>query len=532
MFASAALKSGKARLSIAAGLGLLLAFAFPKPGIAILAWLVPGLWLLCAQGLTRRQAFAVGYAGGLAFNLTALYWLNFIPYPVMPTVGWLALSAYLALYPAAWLALCAPGGSAALPSSSLWRRTLWALKCAVVWVALELVLSRLLTGFPWLLLGNSQSSLLPLVQLASITGVAGLSFLIVWFSAAMASTLLMIRRQPGRPFAWLNEMALPLLAVAGVVAFGFTQLMTAPATDRTLKLALIQPSIPQTVKWDADANQRAFAKVLDLSRAALELKPDVLIWPEAVTPGLLRYNDDLRAAITGLAREHQVWMVLGADDAQARPDDPDTADYFNSAFLISPAGELVAKYDKQRLVIFGEYVPLAKWLPFLKWFTPVEGGFTPGEGPVPFQLTGLNVTLSTLICFEDVFGFHVRPYVGPDTDFLLNLTNDGWFGESAAQWQHATMAVFRAVENGVPMVRATNNGLTCWVDARGRMHEVYFGDSPDIYGAGFKLAPLPLPGDRSARGTTFYQRHGDWIGWVCVIWVGLGLVRRVWRAGR
>ena len=130
----------------------------------------------------------------------------------------------------------------------------------------------------------------------------------------------------------------------------------------------------------------------------------------------------------------------------------------------------MARYIKRKLVIFGEYVPLADWLPFLKYLTPIQGGFTPGRRPVSFPLPGLRAKTSVLICFEDIFPHLVREHVDDDTDFLVNLTNNGWFGESAAQWQHAANAVFRAVENGLPLVRCANNGLTCWVDATMYIH--------------------------------------------------------------
>jgi apolipoprotein N-acyltransferase len=351
----------------------------------------------------------------------------------------------------------------------------------------------------------------------------------VWCSLALLCAVAVLARNPARPWAWLGEVALPLMALGGVLSSGLLHLVGARAHAPELTFALIQPSVPQQVKWDRDANRQAFAKVMDLSRAALALKPDVLVWPEAVTPGFLRYDDELRAAVTGLAREHKVWLILGADDATAKAGNPDEADYFNSAFLVSPEGRVLGKYDKQRLVIFGEYVPLARWLPFLKWFTPVEGGFTPGRQAVPFELGEPGLTLQVLICFEDVFAGHVRRCLDTDTQLLLNLTNNGWFGESAAQWQHAAMSVFRAVETGRPMVRCTNNGLTCWIDPAGRMHEVYFGDSKDIYGAGFKMARVPLYG----RGTPLYSRWPqDWFGWLCVVVAGAWLLRRVMRRRR
>src|SRR5213075_2073295 len=146
----------------------------------------------------------------------------------------------------------------------------------------------------------------------------------------------------------------------------------------------------------------------------------------------------------------------------------------------------------------------------------LDSGFAPGDGPIPFQLTNLNVKISVLICSEDVFPHLVRDYVEPDTDFLVNLTNNGWFGESAAQWQHAASAVFRAVENNIPLVRCANNGLTCWVDRRGRMHDVYFPGTKDIYKAGYKIVDIPVGGE-GTYVPTFYRRYGDAFGWFCVV---------------
>jgi len=185
-------------------------------------------------------------------------------------------------------------------------------------------------------------------------------------------------------------------------------------------------------------------------------------------------------------------------------------------------------------VIFGEYIPLARWLPIFKFFTPIEGGFTPGDGPVPFDLTDLKVKTSPLICFEDVFPHLVREYADVDTDFLVNLTNNGWFGESAAQWQHATSALFRAIENGLPLVRCSNNGLTCWVDAHGRLRQIFRDSGGSVYGAGFMAAEVPLLGDGERRPPTFYHEHGDWFGWGCVGVAVVALFFKIarWRRAR
>jgi apolipoprotein N-acyltransferase len=194
----------------------------------------------------------------------------------------------------------------------------------------------------------------------------------------------------------------------------------------------------------------------------------------------------------------------------------------------------VDTYRKRSLVIFGEYVPLERWMPFLKYFTPIEGGFTRGDKTVQFDLDSLGVMASVLICFEDIFPPLAREGAQPDTDFLVNLTNNGWFGEGAAQWQHAATAVFRAVENRIPLLRCSNNGLTCWVDAHGRIREVFRDTNGSEYGPGFMLTTVPLLGPGELREPTVYHRSGDLFGWLCVllsiIWLPFKL-RLPFRAG-
>jgi len=544
------LANSKARLPWAAAVasGVLWAASFPKIGLAGLAWIAPGLMLFSALGRDGGEAFRLGYVAGLVHYLISLYWLLFIPFPVGAVAGWLSLSAFLALYPAVWVWLgwklfprtfsqAAPDANAngstgqiparlrpsssaqALLSLSWGQRLRWTLSCALLWVALEMVVGRFLTGFPWNFLGVSQYEMLPLIQIASITGIYGISFLVAWFSVSFANTVFILMMQPMQRWAWRGAIILPMLTLAAVIAFGFRRAMHRPRSDRELSVALVQPSIPQTLIWDPKEANNRFKQLLRLSELALRSKPDLLVWPEAALPNT---DQEMYRAITNLVVSHNVWMIFGADDVQTVVQSPQVVDtkYFNSSFLLNPKGEVAGIYRKRRLVIFGEYVPLSRWLPFMKYLTPISGGFTPGDRPVPFRLSK-GATTSVLICFEDVFPHLAREYATDETDFLLNLTNNGWFGESAAQWQHAATAVFRAVENGLPLVRCANNGLTCWVDSTGRLHEVNYRDSKDIYRAGFKIAKIPLLPDGQKREPTLYHRYGDWFGWGCVVLASL-----------
>jgi apolipoprotein N-acyltransferase len=512
------------RLLLAGCGGLLLSAAFPGIGLAGAGWIAPGIILMSAVGCGARKAFRLGYVAGLAHFLSSLYWLVSMPdtfhgIPLAPAAAWLALSAYCALFPAVWVWLCwriwrapvaAPDLSARAAldqffSAGLARRAGWALCAGLIWVALEMARGRLWSGFPWNFLAVSQYKMLPFIQMTAVTGVYGLSFLMVWTSVSVVVALIVLTRQPGRG-VWA-EAGVPMLVTAGIASFGAYQVAAIPRAEEELNVVLIQPSIPQTLIWDPKQDEALFQNLLKLSESALTDKASLLLWPEGAWSSLTPPHQE---AVARLVAGHKVWLVANANtigEGGQGTEEP----VYNSSLLISPAGELEGVYHKRRLVIFGEYAP--KWLPFLKWLTPIDGAFTSGTDAVQFKMKNPDAQFSVLICFEDMFPEEAREHVTPETDFLVNLTNDGWFGEGAEQWQQAANAVFRAVENGVPLVRCTNNGLTCWADAQGRLREI-FAAAGNVYGAGFLAARIPLRAGGDRRGT-FYNRHGDWFGWSC-----------------
>ncbi len=569
------------RYGVAAFGGLLLTTAFPKTDLAAAAWIAPAVILFNGAGAAPRRAFKLGYIAGLVHFLTSLHWLLNMPYtfhgvPLAPALAWFSLSAYCALYPAIWVWLCWsiwPGETmdvsfvAALQnlfSRGALRRQVWTLACGAIWVGLEMIRGRFLTGFPWDFLGVSQYRMLPLIQIASTTGVYGLSFLIAWVSTALGAAALRacfkttrgsatrdfdrsrggedrasperavrseltkapgkrpaaqplvvlkhalsLMRRPMPMYGLWGEAAVPLLAAAAVTVYGASQLVLMAPAGRQLKIALVQPSMPQTLIWDPQQNASRFAQIMRLSEQAAAAKPDLMIWPES---GLPAVTPEIQNTLSNFITRQRLWMVVCADDQKISPDG--TSEYFNAGFLIGPTAATEGICHKRRLVIFGEYVPLAKWLPFLNWVTPVDTGYAPGTESVQFQMEHPSVKLSVLICFEDIFAQEAREHVKPDTDFLVNLTNDGWFGESAEQWQQAASAIFRAVENGVPLVRCTNNGLTCWIDAHGRLRKILTATDGSVYGEGFMIADVPLRSSGELN-QTFYNRHGDWFAWTC-----------------
>lgn len=508
--------------------GVFWALSFPLPGVAGFAWIAPGLLLAVTGGIPAGLAFRVGYVAASVHYLISLSWLRHIPFPAGAYTGWLALSFFLALLPPLWALGCwrlarrlgaAPEGTfdgralaERLDAAGWWRLNLWFLACAAAWVSWEMLLARLFGGFPWNLLGASQYRMLPLIQIASFTGVYGVSFLVVWFSVSLLTAVALLARDPDRPSAWRRPLVFPALMVVAAAGGGFLNIQGSAPPPRRLAVALVQPSIPQTVIFDPTATTNRFETLLRLTESALVSKPDLVLWPEASLPGGLSKDDFER--LTAAIRGAGAWMIFGSDELETTTDaqgrEVDRA--YNSAFLVDPAGQVVASYRKRRLVMFGEYIPFGRWLPFLRRLAPIGEGFQAGDRPVTFRMETLAAGASVLICFEDNFPQQARQHAVEGVDFLVNITNDAWFGESAAQWQHAANAVFRAIENGLPLIRCANNGISGWVDPHGRLHSARLAEGRDPYEAGFEVTSLVF----GATHPALYRRFGDVFGWLCV----------------
>jgi len=513
--------------------GTLFAAAFPRFNLPVLAWLAPGLILWLTYNDSGKRTFLSGFLAGFGCCLVMGYWLLLIPFRWYGLAAYLGQSSVGAFYIAAWCWLCwrlwpackidwSPNAiSVDLTrqwlAMTLWDRLKWPLLCAGAWVATEMTLERVLTGFPWFL-GASQFRWLDLIQISSFTGVYGISFLVVWLSVSLFCTVLSWSVDHRRPRLMLLQIVPPLLGLAGVLAFGRHELSRVSEPKRRIKIALAQPAIPQTAIWERGEETNRFLKLLELSRAALAEKPDLLVWPETALPKMITRDQFTQDAIVNLLKPYNTWMVLGASDYESKPGaaGPDATAWFNAAFLINPAGQMVDRYHKRHLVPFGEFMPGARWFPPLARLRGAGAGLTAGDRPGLFHISEPAASFSVLICYEDLFPQEVRQCLDQQTDYLLNLTNDGWFGDSAVQWLHMVNAVIRAVELHLPLVRCCNNGITCWIDTSGQLHNVYFPESKNEYQAGYKLIEVPLAGTESGRHPTFYRQHGDVFGWACV----------------
>jgi apolipoprotein N-acyltransferase len=458
------------------------------------------LWL--DEGSTGPWAsFRLGYSFGFGFFISGLYWIAAALFVDIASFWWLVPVAAAGL-PAAFALYV---GAALLVSNLAVRhlRLPGAARIfafAVAWTAAEWVRGHAFTGLPWNLIGYAWSGGFPgaIVMLQSVAwiGIYGLSFVTVLAASlpALLGATSLIPFSSGRRLAPVVATGL-LILVPGLL--GAIRLATTPTVETGYLLRIVQPSIPQTMKWEPAAAQRNFRLLLDLSGAPATQKLAAVVWPEAATPFLLDRDAYHRREIAALAAGRG-YIITGA--VRANPPPGPVAQIWNSIEAVDDQGEIVARYDKAHLVPFGEYMPFREILPLHK-ITPGSLDYTAGRGARTIELPGLP-PFAPLICYEVIFpGAIVDEQNRPA--WLLNVTNDAWYGRSSGPYQHFAIARTRAVEEGLPLVRVANNGVSGVIDGVGRVVARI-----DLDTVGY--ADLPLPA-ADAPTPTLYARSGDWI---------------------
>lgn len=501
--------------------GVLLAASYPPLEWRELAWLAFVPLLLAIRQASPRRALQLGCVAGAVFWLLNIWWLTRVT-----VAGWIALSLYCALYT----------GLFAVSASWLmrqWDVRRWYTNLALMlllplaWAGLEYMRSTLFTGFAWNPLGGSQYDRISLIQVAAWGGVYLVSALIMMINTAIALTVfryIQMRGHGGRqPHP---ELMFGFLLLALAFSYGMRVVRDGQPGATPLRVSLIQPNIPQYEKWTKDFVDTIYDRLYTLTRMAQQAgEPDLIIWPETAVPDFIRTSrrsHDLVAELTAM----QTPILVGSMDIARDEEGPPR--YFNSAMLFDNGGELIKVYDKQHLVMFGEYVPLEGILPFIRAMTPIQASFDAGRESTVFRLETPDIGFSVLICFEDTVARLSRRAVREGARMLVNQTNDAWFDPSSASWQHMTHSVFRAVENRVPVVRAANTGISCSIDMFGRVVEEPIGSMVH----GFKTTRIDVaPGDMTY---TFYTRYGDLFGWagMSVAWVLLAGTLYEWRRER
>lgn len=463
----------------------LLSLSFSSFNLWLFAWCGFLPLFIALEKKSLRQSFIIAYLWGIVFWIMTIYWLVHVT-----LIGQAVLILYLSLY--FGLFGCAIYCSRFLSAG----RCLFFMPSA--WVLLEYLRSHLLTGFPWALAGFSQYKNLPVIQIADITGAWGISFLVLLINVAF---YLILRKQSRIKISLIASVILLLF-----LTYGFYKLssnLSLSADGKSLKISVVQGNIPQELKWDKRAVNFILNQYKELTVEAAKDKPDLIIWPEASVPALWGQDDDQFRQVFSLARELKVNLLAGAV-SYFQPN------YFNSALFIDQGGRPSEVYHKIHLVPFGEFVPFKNTFPFLQTIAPI-GDIEPGREHTIFKQPA---DFGVLICFEDLFPELSRKLVKAGAKFLVNITNDAWYKEGSAPFQHLAASVFRAVENHVYLARCANTGISGFIAPSGRLlsvvrvpggREIFIKgySSRDIY-----LAPVT---------NTFYNRYGDLFIILCLL---------------
>lgn len=509
LYATASLFGGWRSLALALVSGALIALSFPLPNLAPLIWIALIPLLIALEQQNAATAFRLGFATGCVAYAGLLYWVMI----VMTTYGklpWL-VSIPLWLLLSAWLA----GFYGITTMLAVWakqRGCKWVLFFPLAWVAADYLRSFLLTGFPWTMLGHSQYRLLPLIQVADLAGVYGITALIVLANVVFYRIL---RALAGANIAYPAKSAVLLVGCLALTFwYGFHRLNGPQPTGAPFKVALIQGNIDQSVKWSPAFQQTTLDIYTELSRQAVaKAKVDLVVWPESAAPFFFQDDGPPSRQIRELARELNSFLLFGSPAAELR--DGRVA-YLNSAFLLDRSGATLGRSDKMHLVPFGEYVPLARLLPFVHKLVHGIGDFVPGTAFKPLPADG--IPLGVLVCYEAIFPELARNHVASGSRVLVNITNDAWFGRSSAPWQHLSMAAFRAVETRTPLIRAANTGITALVDQNGHIKGM-----TSLFKEAVLIGELQ-PGSASAP----YLRIGDLFAQTCLGLTLLILLVRWW----
>lgn len=478
--------------------GLLTAFSFPSFGISFLAWIALVPLLIAIENSSPRTAFRLGITSGITAYAVILYWINIVlmqyghmPWPVS-LVMFLILISFMGAFWGLITAIVRYAEQAGIKS---------ALTLPIAWIAFELIRSFICSGFPWAMLGHTQYRVLPLIQIADIAGVYGISMLII-LSNAVVYRILRASLSNKIPYPAKSVLIL-ITALLATLFYGFNRLNTPenPA-DKPIKVALIQGNISQNVKWSPEFRKETVNIYDRLTRKGVEADTDLIIWPESAMPFFFQEDLPESAQVRAIASDLKKFMVIGSPAYELVNNKPR---FLNSAFVIAPNGNIISRGDKIHLVPFGEYIPFGKYIPFVKKMVVGAGDFSPGEKAVPI-FTGKSQA-GLLVCYEVIFPELAREYVRNGARFLINITNDAWFGKSSAPYQHLSITVFRAIENRTPLVRAANTGITAIIDQKGHIITM-----SQIFTEDFRRGEI-IPGSAD----TLYLKFGDLPAWSCLV---------------
>ncbi len=512
--------------------GILQVLCFPKPALYFLSWvaLAPLIYaiLQCREQdallaiaedgkffapATAWQGFLLGYVSGVIWYLGSCYWV----FNTMHEYGGLNVptSAVLLVLYALYLGLY-HGLFGLLLALTAARRNGYSLRALLfapfIWVAVELARAYI-TSFPWDLLGYTQINNIPLTRIASVTGVYGLSFEIALVNTVVTAAFLVPKRK---------RASLLTVSVVAIVLLQAGRFVSPPALPTTQGATLVQSNVPILDEpWTLDYELKTLHELSALSvrpKATPDGEPGLIIWPEAPAPF---FTTDLhvRTTLADIARNTNSAIIASTIGIRGFGNPSGERQIYNAASVIAPTGAWTEEYDKIHLVPFGEYVPFADLLVFAQKLTREVGTFSRGHSRAPLQVDDAQV--GVFICYESIFPNEVRRFARNGAQLFVNISNDGWYGNTSAPLQHLNMARMRAIENHRWLLRDTNTGVTAAIDPYGRI----VAHAP-------RFERTALQGEYNLESdTTFYTRHGDWFPMLCAIVALLGMLLR-WMDGR
>jgi len=494
--------------------GLMLTASFPDFGLYHLAFAALVPLVISLQSMTPKQSFYAGFVAGFGHYMTLIYWI--VPtvtiygglHPVLGVSTLALLCLYLSLY---------VGGFAWLIKKLDPPQIVMPLAGAFLWVGLEYVRTHAFTGFPWGVLGYSQHSNQTLVQIADLTGVLGISFLIVLCNFTLAQLFSYLRpsQTPGLiPFRTISiTLGYTLVIVVAALAYGRGRIQTIEDIIQNApkpKISVIQGNIRQDLKWDKLFKNATIEKYGGLSLASSKMRPELIVWPETALPFYYGVDTEYSNKVDVYIRKAKTHFLVGSPAFERGGEKPK---FYNRAYMLNPLSLVTGTYDKTHLVPFGEYVPLEGYLTFLGKITQQAGNFSVGDktyAPLGFR----DHKTGVLICFEILFPTVARKFVNNGADILTTMTNDAWFGQTSAARQHFTIAVLRAVENRRSIVRAANTGISGFIDPLGRVLS-----ETGLFTTGAITRPVP-----ALEEISFYTRYGDLLGMGALVAICLGFM--------
>jgi apolipoprotein N-acyltransferase len=508
--------------------GILLFAAFPSYDYSILAWfaLVPLFFVLAS--CKPLHAFFISVIFGVVLYTGIFWWMFDLPkYRLLHhAILGVYLTPLMGFFGLAFCLIAKRLGHA----SALFA-------APFLWVAMEYARSNLsFLSLPWSILAHSQYQHPILIQIANLAGVHCVSFLIVLVNSAIAAAIyfFLLRLDILKQVKVERFSKKAGAALMGAGAFIFTSsllygyiMITKPIEGQRINISVVQGNIEQPKKWDPKYASSIMDTYADLTQKASLQKPDIIVWPETATPRSISENYGLYRQVSEIALKAGAPLLLGSSGRQKisekKNSNPSDRKYLNSAFLIRSRGvkEKHQRYDKIRLLPFGEYMPMKDTISWSYFRIPEVKGFAPGAEHTIFRLPDFRFGVT--ICWENIFPDIVRQFVNNGAQFIVNLANEAWFGKTAAPYQFLSMSVFRAVENRIFVVRCVNTGISCFIDPCGRVIDrVRDKNNLDIFVSGVLTKPVvPL------ESKTFYSRYGDYFAWVCLLGTLIFLLQAV-----